>query len=203
MLARVVLRELTLRAILAANTLAQEHVFVRDWPTNAELNPIAVLINLEKDHKISNAKTVPNFTSTPAIILDIRVQEKSLQDAKIKMEQLLTQIEQAVFTNYALNEVIQQFAYVISESSYNSDSEYHIGSSTMTIGMEIFELFQINPETLDNIKQVNVNVDLINRFDSTGTYINAEFPESVTPAPRTQGPDGRPEGQILIDNLDA
>jgi hypothetical protein len=202
MLARQVLRELTVKALKAANTLAEEHVYVHDWPTNYEANPIAILFNRETDHKISNGRTVPNFTSSPAFHINFRVQAKSVIEARKKMDSLLSQAEQAIFTNLALSKIVQQFPYVTTEGSITSESEYHIAEATMIIAMEIFELFQIDPSTLVDLKEIDVDVDLVNRFDATGTYNHALFPEEVVPAPRAHGPDGRAEGTLKITNLD-
>lgn len=202
MLARAVLRDLTIKALKAANTLAQEHVYVHDWPTNYEQNPIAILFNKEIDHKISNGRTVPNFTSSPALYINFRIQEKSVIEARKKMDVLLSQAEQAIFTNPSLNKIVQQFPYVTTESSITSENNYHIAESTMVVAMEIFEIFQIDPRTLVDLKEIDIDVDLINRFDSTGTYAHPLFPQEVVPAPRNMGPDGRAEGTLKITDLD-
>lgn len=46
---------------------------------------------------------------------------------------------------------------------------------------------------------VSVTSDLHNVFDPTGTYADPLFPDSITPAPRDVGPDGRAEGGLSFE----
>lgn len=53
------------------------------------------------------------------------------------------------------------------------------------------------PAVVD-VKSLAIDLDLVNVVDKLGRYSNPLFPDSVKPAPRLQGPDGRIEGQVVV-----
>ena len=200
MLLRSTFRQLAIDALLAANTLAGENVFLYAWPTNTAKNP-AIVVNWGRDVKISNSRTTPNFTSTFTLRLDVRVEDTTMETASAKLDILLGQIEKAILANYALNQKLQQFSHFETINITDSDSEFFIAQAVCDIGMETFELFSPDPDVLPTLNEVTVAVDLINKYDPSATYQNPLFPSSVVPAPRSEGPDGRLEGYIDIKNL--
>jgi hypothetical protein len=114
-------------------------------------------------------------------------------------------IEQALFTNYALVSLVQQMN-IDSETEITADGRVHFGATKMTIRCEICEVFDplldapapLQPVAVP-LAGVNLHVDMIGTFDPNGTYLNPPFPSSVTPAPRSSGPDGRDEGALNIN----
>lgn len=54
------------------------------------------------------------------------------------------------------------------------------------------------PKVVD-VKSLAIDLDLVNVVDKLGTYENPLFPDSVKPAPRLRGPDGRLEGQVVVE----
>jgi hypothetical protein len=197
-LKRAIFRTLAIDALRQANTLAGQNVFVYAWPTNSRTNP-AILVNWGRDTKISNGREVPNFTSTFTLRLELKVQAVNMEEARNQLDVLLSQVEQAILTNYKLNVLLQHFPHFDTIDTTDSDSENFVASAICDIAMETFEIFQpVDPPDLEDI---SVNVDLINRFDATGTYPHAPFPEAVPSAPRTTGPDGRNEGYVRNDKL--
>lgn len=193
------LQIIALNALIAAQTDAGERVYPYDWPTNKITMP-AILINQDQERKSSNARTQPNFTTIGQLILDVRVEAVDVRTARKNLNKLLWQIEQAILTNYELRKEVQQFAWVERDSNVDSSSGVHIAHSTVKLGLEYFEDQELYPALPSvPLKQVVVNVDLINIDDPTGTYADPPFPAAVTPAPRTQGPDGRNEGTLVIN----
>ena len=197
-LKRAIFRTLAIDALKNASTLAGENVFLYAWPTNIRTNP-AILVNWGRDTKMSNGREVPNFTSTFTLRLDVRVQDVDMPTASEKLDILLSQIEQAILTDYSLNEKLQQFPHFDTVNTTDSESENFIATAICDIGMETFEIFE--PTLPDGLKTVTLNVDLQNVFDSQATYQSAPFPQEVVPAPRNKGPDGRNEGYVEADNL--
>lgn len=75
------------------------------------------------------------------------------------------------------------------------DKKNHVFGATIDIVGHTHEIFEpIAPQSLSGL---NVYVDSINIFDPTGTYVtgteSGEEPFAGIAAPRTAGPDGRPE----------
>lgn len=198
MLTRVRLRILALNALLAADTDAKKNVYEYDWPTSEETMP-AILINWDKEHKTSVTRTQPNFTTVGTLRLDIRLMGTTKRDTRIAIDKLLWQIEQAILTNFELRKEVQQFVFVTSEGKLDSTTGKHIAHYNMDFGLEYFEdQNQYPPIPVTTLTEIDINVDLLNRFDKTGTYTDAPFPAAVPPAPRTTGPDGRNEGKLVI-----
>lgn len=195
---RAELRTLAINAMLAVGSLAQNNIFQYAWPVNLKTNP-AVLVNWGRETKISNGREVANFTTTFTLRLDVKVQDVTMAEATRKLDLLVGQIQKAILTNYALNQKLQQFPVIDAINTTDSNSEFFISTAIIDIGMEFFELYQ--PCDFPDLETITIDVDLQNIFDPNGTYPNPPFPNSVTPAPRTTGPDGRSEGYLEIDNL--
>lgn len=192
------LTALTIQAIAQANTLAGTNVYLYAWPTNTMKNP-AILFNWARETKLSNSKTVPNFTTTFVLRADIRVEDVTMYDAHTKLKQIIGQVEQAVLTNYTINSLIQQFPHIDITNGTESESEFFVAHAIMDIAFEFFQLYEPNAGV--PLDTVTISVDLQNIFDATGTYVDPLFPGSGTPAPRTVGPDQRLEGFVRADNL--
>jgi len=198
MLTRVRLRKLALAALLAADTDAKKNCYEYDWPVGEEKLP-AVLINWETEHKTSMSRAQPNFTTVATLRLLIRLMANTKAQVREATDRLVWQVEQALLTNYNLRLEVQQFVFVTTTGDIDSNTGKHIAEYRMDIGLEFFEdqnQYPAIPST--PLTQINATLDALNRFDPTGTYPDPPFPDSVKPAPRTEGPDGRSEGTLVI-----
>ncbi len=83
-----------------------------------------------------------------------------------------------------------------------ADGEQHAGTVSMLFGLETYAVFDVSLSERPNVtplEGIDVTVDTVEPSDKTGTYPDPAFPDSVNPAPRTEGPDGRAEGTLQID----
>jgi hypothetical protein len=191
-------------ALKAANTEAGQSVFSPgDWPTNSETMP-AILVTAIHERKESMTRAQPNFTTTASIMVDARLQANNEGDAQEKLDLISDQIEQAILTNYNLIQAVQQVAFVETTAKVNSENGTHIAQVVMIFGLEFFQSQEdyYAPVAPTQVDEVAVHADLQNIYDPTGSYTGSLFPNSVIPAPRTSGPDGRDEGLIDIKNLE-
>lgn len=196
MLYRANLRLIAVAALKSARTLAGQSVFSpRDWPTWSGNYP-AILVQTPRERKESISKSIPEFTTTVTMTVIGRLDGTDEGRVEADLETLCEQIEQAILTNYDLVRLTQQFSSVDTRMEVTNEGEKHIGEVQMDFAMEFFEAFE--PVIADPLEQVNVHVDLAGPFDATGAYPNPPFPDSVQPAPRTSGPDGRDEGALTI-----
>jgi hypothetical protein len=170
-----------------------------DWTTPPEVLP-AILLRAPGDRKESKHRGQPQFDTTVTIEIEARVQALTAMDAQDAIEDLCLSIEQALLTNYDLISITQQVAAVETKTEITSEGREHFGGAMMHFVFECFESFDpfeaIEPPALNNMK---LHIDLVGTFDPTGTYPDPPFPDSVTPAPRTSGPDGRDEGALDIN----
>jgi hypothetical protein len=113
-----------------------------DWNIPPEKLP-AVLVRAPTDQKTSGAKTQPNFTVN--VTLEIKAftdGASTAEDAQDAIEQLDAWIEQTLFTDYALNKLVQQVASVETTTTITADGSMHQAGVEKTIIFETFEDFE-------------------------------------------------------------
>lgn len=192
-----------IEALLTGSTGAGENVIVAlSWPQTVASLPAILIDPVYTEHRESLGRNAPQFTTVTTIKIHARVTSpdgpdnsgaQAVQDA---LETLKSQIERNLINAYPLMLQIQQFPAIDTEFDISADAKQPVGELTMTIAMEFYEgpedFAPIDTAPLTNIK---IYTDLQNVFDALGTYVGlTPFPQSVVPAPRTSGPDGRLEG---------
>lgn len=200
------LRRLTMQALKGA-TAAGDNVFsARSWPIAKGDYPLLYLHSPAEDMESLGRNGAPQFTVTAIIRVSVRIQLKALPGnaaaAKSidELELFQQQIKRALINYPPLMERLQQFPFIRSQIQEDGEGALELAELVMDIGMEFYqgpeEFYSIPTEPLH---QLSVTNDLLNVVDTTGTYPEPMFPESVTPAPRAAGPDGRSEGSFLYE----
>lgn len=199
-LARRLLRRSVLAAIQQANSAGSLGWSIHspgDWATVSARYP-AVLVRNAKERKHSNSRAMPNFTTIVGVEVEARLDATTGEDAQDNIEALGFQLEQIVLGDPATVALIQQVAFVETETEITADAKKHLAGIRIVFGFEIYEEFEPNLAPIA-LQGIDLHADLGNVFDPTGTYSNPPFPDAATPAPRTSGPDGRDEGGLSID----
>jgi len=203
MLAR---RQVRLAAVAALNAgaLGTEVDSPGDWSTPPDGFP-AILLRVPSDRKESKQMGQPEFDTTIVVEIEARVAANSASDAQDAIEAFCYRIEQLLLTDFELVKIVQRVTSVDTSTTISAEGRVHIAEAKMSFAFEVFEAFDpFDPfDPFDQsdpppITSFGIHVDAINVADPTGTYPNAPFPSSVTPAPRTAGPDGRDEGGLEI-----
>ena len=200
------LRLITAEA-LKAGTAAGSNVFAaRTWPTWNGSYPIIWLHSPAEEKESLGRQGGPQFTVTATIRISARVQLKALpQNAAaaamiLALEEIQSQIERALINYPPLMSRLQQFPFIRSEMVDSDEGAQNLGELVMDVGMEFYqgpeEFYQIPTDPLD---ELSITSDLLNVVDATGTYPDPMFPDSVSPAPRVIGPDGRAEGFLSYE----
>lgn len=181
-----------------------------DLNTPPEKMP-AILVRTTGDNRRSKAPGVAQFDNTAMLVLEPRVQAETAEAAQDAIEALCYLIENKIFKGYWMSRIVQEFSTVQTEQEILADGGKHIAGARMAIGCTGFELFDATIDdpvdaawppaepaiiTLDRIR---LHLDAAVPFDPNGTYTGSLFPDSVKPAPRTSGPDGRDEGALDVD----
>lgn len=193
-------------AALRGSTDAGENVFTAmDWPTWSGSYPLLYLHTPAEDKESLGRQGGPQFTVTLTLQVSGRVQVANLEDqsgvaqATAQLEALQRQIELALINNPALMSLLQQFPFIRTEMKTDGMGDQNLGEIVMSIGLEFYQGPEdFYPIPTDSLDRITVDADLGNVFDATGTYPDPPFPGAATPAPRTQGPDGRSEGGLDI-----
>ena len=191
---------------LTGNTSAKSNVFsVLDWPTWDGSYPCIYIHPPEEDKTSLGRGGAPQFNVVATLTVEGRFQspaggaldpfDQGAVVVETALSSLATEIEQALINYGPLTIQLQQFPFIRTRITTSAEGEQHIGNLVSQIGLEFYQgpedFYQPSATTLD---EISVTTDSVNIFDPSGTYSNSPFPSSVEPAPRTQGPDGRPEG---------
>jgi hypothetical protein len=221
------LRQIAAEA-LKGKTAAGDNVFAaRNWPTWNGSYPIIWLHSPEEDKESLGRNGGPQFNVTATIRISARLQLKALpRNAAagamiLALEDMQRRIEMALINFPPLMNRLQQFPFIRSRMDEDGEGEQNLGELVMDVGMEFYqgpedfypleeptpvppfdpvvEAAKVSP--IVPLEMVEVTDDLINVFDTSGTYPDAPFPDSVTPTPRTEGPDGRAEGGLSFEEL--
>jgi hypothetical protein len=176
----------------------------RDWPTWDGTYPV-VLVTAPEEEGQSLGRNAPQFTVVTTLRIEARRQLPATDSdiaAVLLMDGLQgmrDQVKRAVINSYALTAISQQYPFFRSHIITDPSGDQHLGQMVMDLGVEFYQGPEdFYPYPLATIEQVGIHVDSINVMDPGGTYTDPPFPQAVTPAPRTQGPDGRDEGFLLI-----
>lgn len=211
MLARRQLRLAVVAAIQSIQTAAgiTDIESPGDWTTPPSKLP-AVLVRNGPERKESIQKGMAEFTTTSSIEIEARLEATTSTAAQDGIEALGYLLENAVLTNYSVIGMVSQVASVDTQTEISSDGRKHLAGLKMMLNFEMPETYDptavapalttwpVVPAQLVPFTSFTLTGDLINIFDPNGTYVGTLFPNSVLPAPRTSGPDGRMEGGMDI-----
>lgn len=154
------------------------------------------------ERKVSLQKQMPEFTTTATLDILLRASATTREAAQDAIEDLANKTELAVFGAPSIVKLLQQIANVTSTTEINGEGSAYQAETLISFDCEFFEVFDptvIAPANYPALEGVNVHVDAGRPYDANGVYLDPPFPASVTPAPRTTGPDGRDEGYLQID----
>jgi hypothetical protein len=180
-----------------------------DWPTPEEKLP-AVLVSAPTEQKTSINRGLPEFNTTVSVVVQGQVVATTAEEVQDRIEDLAYRVEEAILKGFWIVQMVQQFSSIQTDVQCTAEGKHQLAGFKMTLNCEIFESFDptavLNPEspwppadpTFAPLESMGIHVDTTAPFDATGTYPNPSFPDAVTPAPRTSGPDGRDEGALDI-----
>lgn len=190
-------------------TVAEGNVFLpRDWPVEKTDQPI-LKIGSPAEDKESLGKNGIQFLTTCHIELIAEVSSKALENNKAAGKVLIAlalfqrEIELAVIGDPTLfggdqAGLVEQLKSVQTKTATRSDGSLERGALSMTFEFTFYqgtEDFKVTD--LPDIDRFHLYADLINVADPTGTY-TPPLDYIPTPPPRTEGPDGRVEGELEV-----
>jgi hypothetical protein len=194
-------------AALKGATLAEDRVYsALTWPTTVAKYPLIYCKTPTEEKESLSRNGPPQFTVTATLKVEARMQVGALpngQSAALleqKLDQMSQQIQVALINNPTLMGSVQRFAFIRTEMATNSTGNQELGEVEVAIGLEFYQGPEdFYPLPAIPLEQMHITTDLLNRFDATGVYPDPAFPDAVVPAPRDSGPDGRAEGDVLIN----
>lgn len=220
------LRQLAVAALKGA-TLAGDRVYpARTWPTTKGSYPLIYLHTPLEEKEGLGRNGAPQYNVTATLRIAVRVEVQELprnggaEVATAELEAFQRQIERILINNPAIMERVQQFPFIRAEIYLDDEGESNFADLILDIGIEFYqgpeyfypiddqpdpgegfdaaaEIAAISP--VNPLLDLRINNDLVDVADPTGTYADPPFPEAVTPAPRTSGPDGRNESGLTFE----
>jgi hypothetical protein len=201
------LRILAQQLLLAADTLAGDNVFLpRDWPLNTDKTPAISLQTPRWRHADrTNGLGPPQFWSTVHLAVHCQISAPGGSTGAGTVEENLETLAEQVETTLGQlivgpPQLFRRLAEVTAEESFDSTGELHVGATDLTFAFEYST--GMDAVITDKLKSINITADLKRPFDASGTYppyAEPAFNAEVPPAPRTTGPDGRPEAIADIE----
>lgn len=201
------LQDGVVEAIRTGPTAAGANVYSpRTWPTKPDVMPI-VLVQSPTEEKTSLGRSgASQFNVVTTVRVVGRVYAKVAGDdaaavaALAAVGVLQRQIEVAVINNQDLRALgVQQFSFVRIVTQVKTEGEFTFGELVMDFGLEFYQGPEdFHPLASDPMAEIAIYADLVNVFSPSGTFDETPFAADATPEPRTEGPDGRPEGMALI-----
>ncbi len=198
---RIELRGLVVAALQAAQTLAGDRIYVaRTYPTDKQTYPL-IVVRAPHETKQSEGRNGPQqFTTISNIEVTGRVENVVLGDLEDQLDTLSLQIEKAIINDFAISQQIQQITQVSMRLEISPNGREYLGDVQFQFDFEHFQTAdEFASVVADELQGIDLHLDTVAPFDESGIYENPAFPDSVTEAPRTSGPDGRDEGRLSID----
>ncbi|MBB5408603.1 hypothetical protein HDG34_002540 [Paraburkholderia sp. HC6.4b] len=180
-----------------------------DWSAPSDVLP-AVIVRTAHEAKTSFNRGMPQFTTTCSLEVKAVVEGATAAEAQDAIEWLWYAVENALLLDWSLVRMLQQFPSIESVLDIRAEGARHLAGIAGSFRCEYPEMYDptadrpqpapwpIDPPAPVPLERVGLHADLTNRADPTGTYPAPPFPQSVVPAPRTHGPDGRDEGRLDI-----
>jgi hypothetical protein len=198
--------------LVAGATLVGENVFSpRALPTDLTQLGQCLLLQTPSERKENvNGRNGPaEFFVHGAFRVVGRLQEKaragdaSAMVVEARLGALQQQVEGLVINAPALRKLVQAFDSVEVSTTVKRDGEFVFGEVVLTFGLEFFQGAEAFAQPdLTALAEIAIYADLVNRFSATDDVSDPDeivlFPGVALPAPRTSGPDGRPEAKVLF-----
>lgn len=182
---------------------------VQQTPNDGVFPCIFVRTSTEGKASIMKAG-IPEFDTSISIDVMCAVTSTTAEKAQDDIENLWYRVENLLLTDYSIVGSVQNVQSVDSRLEIVSSGNEHIAAISAAFVYEGFEVFDsqateppitefpVKPSKTVPLNNVHIHMDLVNVADPTGTYPDSNFPNSVVPAPRKHGPDGRDEAEIDI-----
>lgn len=199
---RVELRDLMEAALKTAASLAADRVYTaRTMPTQALEYPLILIQTGSEDKQGVSPNAKADFNTVSEIAATGRAEGTNDNEVLEKLDVLSIQIEKAILSDLQILKRINMIESVSTDIGLFGDKKMTYGDVQMRFRFahtQIAEEFFPEPDA-QALEGVDIHLDTKNPNDPTGTYPDPAFPESVTDAPRTSGPDGRDEATLKID----
>jgi len=144
---------------------------------------------------VAPAGTAPQFKTTLTLLFELRVATGNAATVDQRLDALADAVKDAVLRNGAFVQLARPSKLHV-ESKYDAQGQRVLGNAALALDLEYPETFP--PIATQALEGVDLYVDALDVFDPSGTY-QPPFPYVPPPAPRTSGPDGRPEAAASID----
>jgi len=112
-----------------------------DWSLTPELLPA---IQVRTDHEIKSSfnRGAPEFTTTCSLELKVTVAGDSAESVQDDIETLWEKIESAIFGNYSIISMVQQFSSVESALDIKADGQRHLAGIAAAFRAEFPEMYE-------------------------------------------------------------
>lgn len=203
--------DMMLQLALAADTVFGENLFSpRARPTGTETMPIGMFRPAKARKENTAGRNGPVlFTCKGAFpfVGRLRAAAQAGDAAAAALDAALgiaqRQLEVAIVNAVPLRRLIQAFDTLEVDTNVKREGEWYLGEVILVFHLEYLQDYDDFAQVVtDQITQIATYVDLVNVFSPSDDVSNPDevtlFPGVALPAPRTSGPDGRPEAVLYF-----
>lgn len=190
MLFRAQVRTAALTLLTAAVTQAgAQKTSSKDTPVPSGKTPSIVVYT--DDVKEGNGTAPPQFRTSVLTTVEVIAEGATKDAAEALCDALCETVETALLGAPAFVSLFEAIDSVETRLDYRGvNTNKHTFVAVIEIKGHTTEIFE--PSITTDLKGMNIYVDSVNIFDPNGNYGGQE-PFQFPDAPRTSGPDGRPE----------
>lgn len=175
------IRQMVVDALKGATDAGDQVFSPRDLPTTRDMYPI-LLVQTPFDHKHSQGRNTPAFTTITTVRISGRVQEYDGETeddgamvTELALESLREQVDRAVINSYELTRNIQQYREIRSTIDVSAEGEAHLGQLLYEIDIEYFQ----GPEDFYPVESVpltgiDIRVQMSDGTTEPGANINLQ-----------------------------
>lgn len=175
------IRKMVVDALIGATDAGGRVFSPRDFPTTRDMYP-ALLVQTPFDHKHSQGRNTPAFTTVTTVRISGRVQEYDGETeddgpmvAELALESLREQVDRAVINSYELTRNIQQFREIRSTIDVSAGGEAHLGQLLYEIDIEYYQgpedFYPVESGVLDGI---DLRIQMPDGTTEPGANINLQ-----------------------------
>jgi len=194
---RAAVRAATIQRLAAALPELADSIFsARAWPVQAENTPAVLVYMFDETKRSFGAFSAPRFAVSATLAIHVKLDAQDEVACEAALDGYAARIEDALLRSPTWIAGVEDVTSWTTSYEVKPGGERPTAQLTVSASLSWQEAFE--PLVTGRLAEARITVDAITPFDAAGTYPPVDGLPPAAPAPRTSGPDGRPEGALRL-----